>query len=336
MTKKAQKSDKNDERLGATSDKNDENERRKAMISDVEAVVRRTGEVVPVEQDEVVRIQSQAEIDARKEWGVKHYEIEKRDREDFLTAVRDGGNYVWNYFVPLRENFSNIINPTVARLVYLATYINGDNYVAFDNGKVMTRQNIQEVLKLDNRTFARFLKEVKTNNYLLEDEKGFRLPVDKFGRGTMAKGDNQVAAKLFIHSVRFLYENATVASHKTLGYLYLIVPYINLTYNVLCENPLETDKTKVRKMSVETLCERLGLDVSNSGRFVNQLLKIQFLDRNGDTRSILMAVKNAKNDKLREFLCVNPSLYSVFSNKEKIMELTGLSEVFLIKGGESE
>jgi hypothetical protein len=304
------------------------------MANDIEAVVMKNGLVKPVQDDEVVNVQSQAEIDARREFGVKHFEIEKQDRKDFLSAVGDGGTYVWNYYVPLEVNFTNIINPTVARLVYLATYINKDNYIAFDNGRIMTRQNIQEVLKLDNRTFMRFLKEARANNYLLEDDVGFRLPLDKFGKGTMTKDKNQVAAKLFIHSVRFLYENATVSSHKMLGYLYVIVPYINLTYNVLCENPLETDKDKVRKMTVETLCEKLGLDVSHSGRFVNQLLKIQYPDRNGDTRSILISVKDTKNDKLREFLCVNPRLYSVFANKEKIMELTGLSDAFLIKEGE--
>lgn len=304
------------------------------MVNDIEAVVMKNGLVKPVQDDEVVNVQSQAEIDARREFGVKHFEIEKQDRKDFLSAVGDGGTYVWNYYVPLEANFSNIINPTAARLVYLATYINKDNYIAFDNGRIMTRQNIQEVLKLDNRTFIRFLKEARANNYLLEDDVGFRLPLDKFGKGTMTKDKNQVAAKLFIHSVRFLYENATVSSHKMLGYLYVIVPYINLTYNVLCENPLETDKEKVRKMTVETLCEKLGLDVSHSGRFVNQLLKIQYPDRNGDTRSILISVKDTKNDKLREFLCVNPRLYSVFANKEKIMELTGLSDAFLIKEGE--
>lgn len=304
------------------------------MVNDIEAVVMKNGLVKPVQDDEVVNVQSQAEIDARREFGVKHFEIEKQDRKDFLSAVGDGGTYVWNYYAPLEVNFSNIINPTVARLVYLATYINKDNYIAFDNGRIMTRQNIQEVLKLDNRTFMRFLKEARANNYLLEDDVGFRLPLDKFGKGTMTKDKNQVAAKLFIHSVRFLYENATVSSHKMLGYLYVIVPYINLTYNVLCENPLETDKDKVRKMTVETLCEKLGLDVSHSGRFVNQLLKIQYPDRSGDTRSILISVKDTKNDKLREFLCVNPRLYSVFANKEKIMELTGLSDAFLIKEGE--
>lgn len=304
------------------------------MVNDIEAVVMKNGLVKPVQDDEVVNVQSQAEIDARREFGVKHFEIEKQDRKDFLSAVGDGGTYVWNYYVPLEANFSNIINPTAARLVYLATYINKDNYIAFDNGRIMTRQNIQEVLKLDNRTFIRFLKEARANNYLLEDDVGFRLPLDKFGKGTMTKDKNQVAAKLFIHSVRFLYENATVSSHKMLGYLYVIVPYINLTYNVLCENPLETDKEKVRKMTVETLCEKLGLDVSHSGRFVNQLLKIQYPDCNGDTRSILISVKDTKNDKLREFLCVNPRLYSVFANKEKIMELTGLSDAFLIKEGE--
>ena len=115
------------------------------MVNDIEAVVMKNGLVKPVQDDEVVNVQSQAEIDARREFGVKHFEIEKQDRKDFLSAVGDGGTYVWNYYVPLEVNFSNIINPTVARLVYLATYINKDNYIAFDNGRIMTRQNIQDI-----------------------------------------------------------------------------------------------------------------------------------------------------------------------------------------------
>lgn len=304
------------------------------MEEGIKAVVTAEDEVVPVDDSKVYKVYSKNEYEARRNFGVKHFELEKQDRQDFKSAVADGGNYVWNYFVPQEKNFADIINSTITRLVYLATYINKDNYIAYDNGKIMSRQQIQKLLKLDDRTFIRFLKDAKINNYLSEDEVGFKLLNEKFGRGTMGKTKKQLAAKLFIYSVRFLYENATVSSHKTLAYLYMIIPYINLKYNVLCENPFETDKTKVKKMTVATLCEKLGLDSTHCTRFVNQLLKIQYPDMEGDRRSILISVKDSKNDELREFLCVNPRLYSVYANKEKIIEITGLFDAFLIEEGE--
>lgn len=304
------------------------------MEESIKAVVTAEDEVVPVDDSKVCKVYDKNEYEARRKFGVKHFELEKQDRQDFKSAVADGGNYVWNYFIPQEKNFVDIINSTVTRLVYLATYMNKDNYIAYDNGRIMSRQQIQKLLKLNDRTFIRFLKDAKINNYLLEDEIGFKLLNTKFGRGTMDKAKKQLAAKLFIYSVRFLYENATVSSHKTLAYLYMIIPYINLKYNVLCENPFETDKTKVKKVTVTALCEKLGLDVTHSTRFVNQLLKIQYPDIEGDRRSILISVKDSKNDELREFLCVNPRLYSVYANKEKIIEITGLSDAFLIEEGE--
>lgn len=303
------------------------------MAEEVSAIVTKNSEVRDVGDDDVLIRYTRSEYESRKKFGMSHFEQEKKDRLSYLSAVSDGGNYVWNYFIPLEANFDKIINSTVTRLVYLATFINSSNYVAHENGKPMDRKQVQELLKLDDSTFKRFLRDAKENDYLVEDDVGFKLLPTKFGKGTIQKSDDQVAAKLFVYSVQFLYENATVASHKWLAYLYMIIPYVNLHYNVLCENPWESDKTKVCKMSVETLCEKLGLDPTHSSRFVNQLLKIEFPDRFGDTRSILVSVKGAKNSKIREFLCVNPALYSVYANKEKLMELTGLRDVFMLEEG---
>ena len=305
------------------------------MSKKVEAVVVSDGSVEKIDENKVCTLYDRNEYESRKQFGVKKFELDRQDRENFVSAVREGGNYIWNYFVPLEANFDSVINSTITRLVYLATYINKDNYVAFDNGKIMNRSQIKCLLRLDESTFKRFLKDAAINNYLIEDSIGFKILNSKFGKGSMSKGKDQVAAKLFIYAVRFLYENAAVSSHKTLAYLYMIIPYINLKYNVLCENPLERDKTKVKKMTVAELCSKLGLDVTHSSRFVNQLLKIQYPDRYGDLRSILVAVKDSKNDEMREFLCVNPRLYSVYANKEKIIEITGLSDAFLIEEGEN-
>lgn len=303
-------------------------------MDDIQGYFGRNGEVTEKNENQIMRVYDREEYERLRRFGIKHFEMEKQDRQSYLDAVGDGGNYVWNYFVPEQNSYENVINATVTRLVYLATFINGDGYIAFDNGKIMSRNQIRDKLKLDESTFKRFLRDAKEAEYLDEDDTGFRITSSKFSRGKLAKEGNQRAAKLFIYSVRFLYEHATVTSHKTLAYLYLIMPYVNLTYNVVCENPLETDRTKVRKMTVVELCNKLGLDITHSTRFINQLLKIQYPDRYGDKRSILVSVKDSKNDELREFLCVNPNLYSVFADKEKIYQITGLSDIFMIEEGE--
>lgn len=305
-------------------ERNDAMERIKAIIND-------KGEVKEPPENSVVTCFSEEEYNSRKNYGRKHYAIKQQDESDYDNSISEGGSYVWHYFIPSERSFDNLNNPTISRLVYLATYVNKDNYIAYDNGQLLSRGQLQSLLKLGDTSFKSLLIEAKKYNYLIEDEQGFQINSNIFGKGKLQKAKDQRAAKLFIYSTRFLYEHATIDSHKTLAYMYMILPYVNLTYNVLCENPWETDKAKITKMSVDTLCAKLGLNISHSKRFVNQLLKIQYPDKNGDSRGVLVAVRAAKNDVIKEYLCVNPALYSIYANKEKIAQATGIEDIFLIK-----
>lgn len=303
---------------------NDAMERITKFISDS------TGEIKDIE-DGVLTYYPQDEYERRKEFGKLRSKTKLQDEIDYENVVSEGGNYVWHYFVPAEHNFDSLNNPTISRLVYLATYINNDNYLSYDNGQLLSRSQLQSLLNLGDTAFKSFLRQTKRHNYLIEDDSGFQLNPNIFGKGKLQKVKDQRAAKLFVYSTRFLYEHATIDSHKTLAYMYMILPYVNLTYNVLCENPWETDKSKITKMSVDTLCAKLGLDISHSKRFVNRLLEIQYPDKNGDKRGILVAVRAAKNDVIKEYLCVNPAFYSVYANKDKIAQLTGFEDIFLIK-----
>lgn len=305
-------------------------ERNKPMDK-VKAYVNENGELKEISDNSVIIHYTEKEYEVRKNYGRKHYSMKQQDETDYNKAIAKGGNYIWHYYIPTERNFDNLNNPTISRLVYLATYVNNDNYIAYDNGRILSRCQLQDLLNLDSSTFKRFLREAKKYDYLIEDEYGYQINTNIFGKGTLQKTKDQRAAKLFVYSTRFLYEHTTIDSHKTLAYMYMILPYVNLTYNVLCENPWETDKTKIHKMSIDMLCQKLGLDVSHSKRFVNQLLKIQFPDTNGDKRGVLVAVRAAKNDVIKEYLCVNPMLYSIYANKEKIAQVTGIEDIFLIK-----
>lgn len=299
-------------------------------MEQITAYINSNGELKEPE-DSIITCYTRDEYEARKHFGRKHYAIKQQDEVDYNNAIVKGGNYIWHYYIPTERNFDNLNNPTISRLVYLATYVNNDNYISYDNGRILSRYQLQDLLNLDTSTFKRFLREAKKYNYLIEDETGFQINASIFGKGKLQKAKDQRAAKLFIYSTRFLYEHATIDSHRTLAYMYMILPYVNLTYNVLCENPWETDKTKISKISVDTLCAKLGLNVSHSKRFVNQLLKIQYPDKNGDKRGVLVAVRAAKNDVIKEYLCINPALYSVYANKERIAQMTGIEDIFLIK-----
>ena len=282
----------------------------------------------------VMTCYTEEEYESRKRFGQQRYKTKQQDGADYDCSINDGGNYVWHYFVPTERNFDNLNNPTISRLVYLATYVNKDNYIAYDNGRLLSRCQLQDLLGLESTAFKSFLKQAKKYNYLIEDDCGYQINPNIFGKGKLQKLKEQRAAKLFIYATRFLYEHATIDSHKTLAYMYMILPYVNLTYNVLCENPWETDKSKITKMSVDTLCSKLGLDPSHSKRFVNRLLEIQYPDMNGDKRGVLVAVRTAKNNVIKEYLCVNPAFYSVYANKDKITQLTETEDIFLIKESE--
>jgi hypothetical protein len=132
--------------------------------------------------------------------------------------------------------------------------------------------------------------------------------------------------------VRYLYENTTTKSHRYLAYLYRLIPYINASYNVFCSNPEETDRSKIKWLTAREMCTILGLDESNETRVVNTLFKLSFIDKNGDSRSVIKMLQDVKNGETRRFIAINPQFYQGYCITPT--EATTLMQEFLLEDRE--
>ena len=55
-----------------------------------------------------------------------------------------------------------------------------------------------------------------------------------------------------------------------------MLPYINIEFNLLCYNPLETELEKVQLMSLADFCAEIDYNVSNLNRLMQIYRKLRF------------------------------------------------------------
>lgn len=176
-----------------------------------------------------------------------------RRSEEAITAVL--GKF---YLLAVDTDFSNLSPATVARLVYLATYLRyGTNSLYWTKRTPITRRMLPEVLGVSEDTAGRFMKEAE--GYISADENGC-IHMDRlaFVRGRLP-AEHAGYQKLRIEAVRRLYKAADVADHKRLGYIFLMLPFISIDYNILCHNPYADDISAIEPMTVKEFCEKVGL-----------------------------------------------------------------------------
>ena len=58
-------------------------------------------------------------------------------------------------------------------------------------------------------------------------------------------------------------------SYVNLGLLYDLIPHINFVTNTICENPYETDPTKLKKLNQKQICELLGISKPTFNRLLD-------------------------------------------------------------------
>lgn len=183
----------------------------------------------------------------------------------------------------------------------------------------MKKVDLINRIGVGKREFHNFMKCMKENKIIIEEldkhKGGYYINNEIFFRGALLDKDivsfakrNTFITRLYIDGIRRLYSNATVRSHKTLSYLFRLIPFINREYNVVCFNPLETDKRKIQPMSLSQMAECLGYDKSQAVRLYKTLKEITFIVDDQSVRAMRYVTSEIGNyDKYSVF--INPKLY---------------------------
>lgn len=224
-------------------------------------------------------------------------------------------------------NRINIDKANISRIIYLATYIDYNNrkeglliYQAknkegqFQETKEMSRADIRNVLGLTDSTFKRFLKNVKDNNLLFEVDGKFYINTEYFNKGEMSRiEDNKSYCRLFINTIRDLYEGTKSTKHKVLASVFQLIPYIHYEHNIVCHNPNETTENP-RAITLVELCEMFGVSYENRSKLAKQLYEFKVNIKEEEYHLFTYVILNAQYD----YFLVNPLVIYSGNNLESI------------------
>ena len=292
-----------------------------------------TGEVFDLKAG--TKIVSPEEQKRKQEWAVAR----AKQKEDY--ALEDALRGTWYSIVVRDDNsiFGDVSGATINKIIYLGTYM--DNYNALrksynrvvdsETGKAMyqsvymTKQDVWNLLGGTKRLFYNFWNEA-IEHHLLEEEDGkVYIMRNVFSYGSTKKIDKKKYAmvQMYKHAIRYMYENTNDQTRKWLVYLYTLIPYLNLKYNVLCINPFEQDKENIKPLTMGDICERLGRDRRDQTRILRGLKKLHFIDKQGDERSVIKILWDYKNED-RNWISINPQFYAGYVNGIEMQQLTDL------------
>lgn len=243
------------------------------------------------------------EAQARYENFKRNIDIEDADKR-----------FVFHIYQVCSDTFPDMEAAHLTRLIYLATFLNYDNVIVTPNGKPMNKAMVQERLKLKNPQFYRFWNDMVKRKILLAGEAGISLNESLFFRGSTenikkrCSQDGTTFTRLYIRGVRELYEKSTTSSHKTLSYMFRILPYVSHKFNVVCSNPYETNSELVQPMSTQEIAEAIGYEKHNVSALMRKLINTTFMVDGKEMGAIgIVSSYLAAGNKSEMF--INPRVY---------------------------
>ncbi len=179
-------------------------------------------------------------------------------------------------FVSAEKLESEVKPETMARLIYLSTFLDYSGGLKINNKTPMRFSDLAYVLKIGKSSVYSFWKEVDSK-YMFADRNGALYMSQKFSfRGKMLPKTSKQYQCAFIDSVRKLYSETEGKQVRYLGYVFFMLPFVNMEYNIICKNPFERDIELVEPISIDEFCTEIGYDTTNKGRLVKTYTRIRF------------------------------------------------------------
>lgn len=224
-------------------------------------------------------------------------------------------NFFWIY----NDTLCDIAPANATRLVMLASYMNYQGQIMRTRKTPMTLKDLQDILKLNRSKVYQFLNETKDFIYATDDGIYFKDDCNIF-RGQLPKvKEFEHYQRVFCKSVQKLFSETDKSKLKPLGYVFQILPFINLDYNVIAiSDPYETDFDKLQPLTTKQFCEIIGYDTSQSSRLKRELKSLQFEYK--DRKEYLLMYINTTEDISTEKIVINPHIIyngTQYENVEK-------------------
>lgn len=233
----------------------------------------RTGEVIDAVQQIMPlgsKVRTPAAVDHGRQYG-KHQQDRKRRRtqEHF-------------YFAATKDRRGIVKPETIARMFFLASFLgHGNNRLYLtERSTALKKADLADVLSISTAAFYRFWREVE-GQYLTEGDDG---AVEVIGgdffrdaiAGHRSENEEPCFHRVFIEAIRELYRQTDANQHKNLGRLFMILPWINREWNVLCRNPDEDNLEKLEYLTLPEFCQLVGWNQTQTARVLEAYRTLTF------------------------------------------------------------
>lgn len=233
------------------------------------------------------------------------------DNSNKRHTVRNKGESF--YFMQKDWDFE-IIPSDLTKLVYLHSCGRfKDNTLMRSERQPMTVDDLPQILNTSAETVRKFLKNVVPKYLTIDDDKVIHSNDNYFIKGRLK---NNTWIKVYQSGIKSLYQSNAKTAQKQIGYIFMLLPYLNIEYNVLCHNPDETDFEKIQPMTATEFCHNIGYDTTQYKRLINAYGRI-IINVNGKMEKFCsFLIENTDLSKAK--IIVNPEVLYSGNHKDEL------------------
>lgn len=233
-----------------------------------------------------------------------------KETNELKRHEKEHGGFIFAFFKELtsiQERFPSLTKQDIARLMYIATYINyKDNRLQSDNGKRhYNKKDVQKLVGMSDKRFNEFFKRLEAENIIHEAESGglYINPI-LFYRGELRNHKYDLSdlayTRMFKNTVRELYEQFNGRRLGQLSVIYSVLPYVNFSTNIICHNPAETSDDLIKPLELGELAKLLGYSDAHKLKRALNNIKI-------DGKPVFGFFENP-HDRRTKRIVINPSV----------------------------
>ena len=173
----------------------------------------------------------------------------------------------------------------------------------------LTAEAVADVLGSQPRDAKRLIMACIQAGYLSADANGALTA----SSGLVSRGEIRERqpgcfyTRMYFPAVRNAYNRQEADTKEALYYLSRILPYVNLRYNVICENPTEYRLESIRPLTWSALCARIGYSRGHAAR-ISRLLFHATVPTSGGQEAMLVRIKGPPVQ-MPKGIYLNPRLF---------------------------
>jgi len=253
-----------------------------------------------------------------------------KQRESERAKRRDlSKKYGSHFFVPRMQSFPDLKPQTATRLIYLLTfaaYAEKKNQLMRTQKTPMHRDDLPKILGLSKDSVDDFLDEVCPTYLTVDADKWLFATETAYHRGKLKDATSH--HRFYDTWIRSLYMRTSKTKHRHLGYLFEMLPYVNIEYNTLCHDPTEKDLDKVEYLRLGEFCSMINFDKSHLNRLLGiyKQLRFEVQTKAGIHTERFVSVVYDGLDRTNAKIFVNPRIIYSGTHPEQVEILGSFSK----------